>query len=207
MLVPVEEGRDANDHFEDEDSEGPPIHCEVMAIADEHLRGQVLCSAAERVGKFTLLHKLGEAEVSYEEITVFTDQHVLRLQVSIDNAFLVQMGEGKGDLGREELGLVLREHADFDQVTEQLASLDKLHEEIDSELILEDILHVDEEGVVYLAQNIFLELDVLHLLVLQDNIFADAFHRVQLLGHLMLHEEHLSEGTLADHLTNIEVLQ
>lgn len=69
MLVPVEEGRDANDHFEDEDSEGPPIHCEVMAIADEHLRGQVLCSAAERVGKFTLLHKLGEAEVSHEEIT------------------------------------------------------------------------------------------------------------------------------------------
>lgn len=92
-------------------------------------------------------------------------------------------------------------------MTEELTSLHKLHQEVDPELVLEDILHVHKEGVIDRAQNIFLELDVFHLLVFQDDIFADAFHRVQLLGGGMLHEEDFAEGTLANHFANDEVLQ
>ena len=76
------------------------------------------------------------------------------------------MGECERDLRGEELGLVLGEHTHLDQVAEELAALDELHEEVDAELVLEHILHVHEERVVNLAQNILLQLDVLHLLIL-----------------------------------------
>ena len=61
------------------------------------------------------------------------------------------MSQSKGDLCSKELGLVLGEHAHFDQVAEKFAALDKLHQEVDTELILEDILHIDEERMVNLA--------------------------------------------------------
>ena len=88
------------------------------------------------------------------------------------------MGECERDLRGEELGLVLGEHAHLDQVAEELAALDELHEEVDAELVLEHVLHVHEERVVNLAQNILLQLDVLHLLILQNYVLPDALHGV-----------------------------
>ena len=69
VLVPVEERWDAHDHLEDQDTERPPVHCEVVSIADEHLRGQVLGCTAEGVGQLTLLNELGEAEVSNKKVS------------------------------------------------------------------------------------------------------------------------------------------
>ena len=52
------------------------------------------------------------------------------------------MREGKSYLGCEELCLVLREHSDLDQMAEKLTTFDKLHKEIDTELVLENIFHI-----------------------------------------------------------------
>ncbi len=92
-------------------------------------------------------------------------------------------------------------------MAEKLAALDKLHEEVDPILVLEDILHINQERVVNLAQNIFLKLDVFHLLILQDNVFTDAFHGVEFVSGAMLNKIHLSKGAFTDHLTDLEVLQ
>ena len=69
MLVAVEEWRDADDHFVDQDTECPPIHGVVVAIANEHLRSQVLCSSAERIGQLSVGNGLGKAEISNQQIT------------------------------------------------------------------------------------------------------------------------------------------
>ena len=61
-------------------------------------------------------------------------------------------------------------------MTKELTALDKLHQEIDPELVLEYVLHVYEERMVDLSKNVFLKLNVFHLLVFQNDIFADAFH-------------------------------
>ena len=61
-------------------------------------------------------------------------------------------------------------------MTKELTALDKLHQEIDPELVLEYVLHVYEERMVDLTKDVFLELNVFHLLVFQNDIFADAFH-------------------------------
>jgi len=92
-------------------------------------------------------------------------------------------------------------------MSEELATLDEGHEEVDSEIVLEDVLHVYQEGVVDSIQDIFLELDIFHLLVLKDDILADALHGEELLGAGLLDQEHLPEGTLANHLEQLEVIQ
>lgn len=71
MLVSIEEGWDTDDHLEDEDSKGPPVNSIVVTISNEHLWSEVLCSAAERVGKLTLFNELSETEVRHQKIPVF----------------------------------------------------------------------------------------------------------------------------------------
>lgn len=74
MLVTVEEGRDTHDHLIDEDAERPPVHRVVVTVADQHLRGKILCRAAERVGQLTtVLNKLSETEIRHQQIPVITD--------------------------------------------------------------------------------------------------------------------------------------
>ena len=68
VLVPVEERRNSDNHFEDEDAQGPPIHCKVVPITDEHLRCQVLGRTTERVGQLASLHELGQTKVSHEQV-------------------------------------------------------------------------------------------------------------------------------------------
>ena len=69
MFVAVEERRDTDDHLEDEDAKRPPVDSEVVAVADEHLGGEVLGGAAERVCELALLDELGQAEVRNEQIS------------------------------------------------------------------------------------------------------------------------------------------
>ena len=69
MLVPMEEGWDSDNHLEDEDSKRPPVDSKVVTISNEHLRSQILSCAAEGVRELTLLHELGETEVSHKKVT------------------------------------------------------------------------------------------------------------------------------------------
>ena len=119
----------------------------------------------------------------------------------------MEVCQGEGDLGCKELGLVLGEHAHLDQVAEELATLDELHQEVDAVLVLEDVLHVDQEWVVDLPQDVLLQLNVLHLLIFENDILADDLHGKKLFCSDLLNEEDLTESALADQFTNLEVLQ
>ena len=119
----------------------------------------------------------------------------------------MQVSKGHGDLSSEELSLLFGEFFDGDQMSEQLTSLDEVHQEVNSVVVLEHILHVDQEGMVNSVKNIFLKLDVLHLLVFDNNVLSDTLHCVQLACGLVLHEEDLTESTLANKFSELEVLE
>ena len=55
------------------------------------------------------------------------------------------------------------------------------------------------------AEDVLLKLNVLHLLVLEDDVLADDFHGVQPLVRRVLDEEDLAERTFANHLLNLKV--
>ena len=92
-------------------------------------------------------------------------------------------------------------------MSKQLASLNENHQEIDPEIVLEHILHVDQEGMVNLIENIFFEIDVLHLVVLQDKILSDTLHGEQFTGSLLLNKEHFAESSFANQFLDLKIFK
>lgn len=117
------------------------------------------------------------------------------------------MSQSQCNLRCEELRLVLLKPLHLHQMSEQLAALDKLHQEVDSEFILKHKLHVDQEGVINSKQNVLFKLDIVHLVVFEDNVFADAFHGVLRPGFSVLDQVHFAERAFADQTLNLEVFQ
>jgi hypothetical protein len=91
-------------------------------------------------------------------------------------------------------------------VSEQLPALDKFHEEVYSKLVLEHIVHADNERVLNCIKNILFQLDVLILLIIDDYIFSDAFHGVNISCVHILNEVDLAECALANHFHDEKVL-
>lgn len=73
------------------------------------------------------------------------------------------------------------------QVIVNVASWYIFKEKINSEFILENIVHRVDKRVVSLKQNFFLNLDILDLVFLQNNVFIKSFHSIDLVGYLILH--------------------
>jgi hypothetical protein len=93
-------------------------------------------------------------------------------------------------------------------VPKQLTSFDKVHQEVNSVIVLEHILHIYQKWVVDRVKNIFFKLYIIHLLIFKDNVLSDTLHCIQLTGvGRMLHQENLAECTLTDQLLYLEVFQ
>lgn len=90
---------------------------------------------------------------------------------------------------------------------EELTALNKLHDEVNAEVVLEDILHAHEEGVIVRVENVLLQVDVLDLLVFKHQVLADALHCIEFIVQRVLNDVNLAEGAASDHLLDVEVLQ
>jgi len=62
--------------------------------------------------------------------------------------------------------VLFRESFYLDEMTEKFSTLDKFHEEVNSVFILKHEFHIHKEGMVDGIQNIFLQTNVLKLVVL-----------------------------------------
>lgn len=71
------------------------------------------------------------------------------------------MAQRQGYLRSKETNVVLREALDLHEMAEKLSALNELHQEVNSVRVLEDVLHVDQEGVVNGVKNVLFEADVL----------------------------------------------
>jgi len=63
-------------------------------------------------------------------------------------------------------------------VAEEFAALDKSHKEIDAEFILEDVFHINQEGMVDSVENVLLHCNVFHLVMFNYKVLTNAFHCV-----------------------------
>lgn len=87
----------------------------------------------------------------------------------------------------------------------EFSTSDEWHDEVKSSWRLEQVLHTDEEGMFAAEQNIFLELGVLHLVVLYKDIFSDNLNGVLLTVNLASRQKHFSKGTTTKQGNKIEV--
>ena len=83
--------------------------------------------------------------------------------------------------------------------------LDEVHEEVYSELVLEHILHVHDEGVLHIEQDVFLQFNILKLLIINDNVLSDTLHSIYFVVFVMLNQIYLSESALPNHLPYYKV--
>lgn len=119
----------------------------------------------------------------------------------------MEVTKGNGNLQNQKASLFLCKPLDLIQVTEELPSFDKLHEEVDSIVILEYVVHVHNERMLDSVQNVLLKLDVLKLLIINDDVLSDTFHRINLLCVSILHQVDLPKSAFAHHLHDYKVLQ
>lgn len=207
VLVRVVKGRDSNDHLVDEDTQCPPVECLVVSRADNHFGCEILGCSAERIRLFRVfLHNLGQAKVGQHDVPVVIYQNVLRLEVSVDNVGLVEVTDCEGDLCGVELCLFLRKTLLLRQVLEELASLHKLHDEVDAIGLLEDVVHSNDEGVIDLVEDHLLDLQRLNRLVLDDHVLPHSLHRVVLATNVVADQVYFSESALSDHTHQLEVV-
>ncbi len=66
-----------------------------MAFFVQNFRGEVLRCPTERISLRVVLNNLCEPKISKFYIPVLVHQNVLRLEISVDDMFLVEMADGK----------------------------------------------------------------------------------------------------------------
>ena len=119
----------------------------------------------------------------------------------------MQVAESKSDLGGEKFSLVFVEPFYLYQVSEQFASCYEFHDEVYARIVLEHVLHSHNERMGNVEKNVFFELDIVELLVVDDNVLANALHREQILRALLLHQINLAKGALSNHPFQLEILE
>ena len=105
--------------------------------------------AAARVGAAVRRDLLGEAHVGEERVARRVEQHVLRLEVAVDEAAVVEGAEGEADAGDVVAGVRLGHLAAPLEQREHVAARRALHDEVERGGVLEggvERRHVRVEG-------------------------------------------------------------
>src|SRR5205823_222972 len=93
-----------------------------------------------------IAHQLGDPEVENLEATVTGDEKVLRLQVAVDDAFLVRCGQSTGELDGEIQRFAQRQLAL--QLLPQRDSLEQLRDNEGRSFVRADVVNGKDVGVV-----------------------------------------------------------
>ena len=88
---------------------------------------------------------------------------------------------------------------------EEVTTTDKSHHEKYFSLRLEDITHTNQEGMVRLKLNVFLEPCRFKTSILNNDIFSQRLHRINLLRASLLHELDLSKGAATNDWLDLEI--
>ena len=91
-------------------------------------------------------------------------------------------------------------------MTEQFSTFDKVHKEVDSKIVLEDIVHADYEWVLDIIKNVFLKLKAVEKVLVYYDIFSYCFHGINLLSFAILDKENFSESSFSNHFFDLEIL-
>ena len=135
----------------DEDAKGVPVHRRVVALVLNDLGGDVLGSAAERVSSVTWQELLDEAEVSELDVSILLDQHILRLEVPVNEVLRVHVLEGQHNLPDVEPCMVNCELFELVDYADKVATFHVLDVQVNDSLVLGTTVHLDDVGVVHVV--------------------------------------------------------
>lgn len=125
-----------------------------MALSLQDLGRKILSSATETLG---VLHSrnvlFAQAKVCQLDVAVATDEHVLWLQVAVQDVLAVEVLKCQQDVGCVEPSCVLLEATNLGEVEKELATGAVLKTEEQFVLRLESVVHLHNEGVIHTLLN------------------------------------------------------
>ena len=84
LLVLYKKRRKTCNHFENDVTKSPPIHCEANVHAFfEGFRGHVLWGSSDGVSQFEMMGVTTESEVDYSDESIFVNEYILRFEAEL----------------------------------------------------------------------------------------------------------------------------
>jgi len=207
LLIFIIERWDSNNHFEKKGAQAPDVDREIVALVGENFWRQITSSSAERLVYVLSLGLLGQAKVRQLQISICFYKDVFGLQISVNDILVVKVLKGNGHLSYHELSLLLAEFSNRAQVAEELTTLNEIHHEEYSVLVLENVVHADQERVLFAEENLFLQKKIVYRVVFQSPIFSNTFHSMHFLG-LFVHDFiYFTKCSLSNNPGNLEIVQ
>lgn len=130
------EWQSSNKHFVQQNSHCPPVNGSRVSCAHailffgQDLRCQVFKSATEGARLASAVHvHFTQAKVGQFDVTLTIKEHILQLDVPVDDVVLVKVADGIADFGTVELGLGLAELFLACQMEEELTAVHVLHDQ------------------------------------------------------------------------------
>jgi hypothetical protein len=123
----------AGEHFEEEDTESPPIDGISVRFMQQHLRRKVFIGATEGVGALAgevgrQAEFLSEAKIGELDVSIDVEQYVLGFEVPIHDPLCMHVFEGEEDFCGVESCPVFGENLVSLQVREELAALNEVED-------------------------------------------------------------------------------
>lgn len=200
----VLKGKEAADHGVEHHAAAPDVRLEAQVLlACDHLRSGVARRAASR---FQLLLRSRSVHITQPEVDNFqslvvVEQQVLRLQVSVADAALVDVLDAGDELLVHAAGRLLVEALMRHNIIEELTVLTILHDEEKLTFSFNDFKQLDYIRVPHLLQDLDLPRYPLDVLLVLDSRLLEYLN-----GHLLVCKSvhcqlDLSEGALAERLS------
>jgi hypothetical protein len=94
----------------------------LILLSLEHFRGGITGRSAEGLHKGAPLEFTSEAKVTELDATTLVEENILQLEVTMNDAFVVEICDGETELTEQQPGLVFAESPFLDQIIEQLST-------------------------------------------------------------------------------------
>lgn len=199
------EWRVPRSHFIDQHSQRPPIDGLVVSLGQDDFWGQILWGTTQRPRPS--LHSFREPEIGNLQVSVVVNQKILRLQISVDQVQRVQILERQHDLSGVEAGVGFAETADSPQMREHLTATNELEDHVEIGVVLEGVLHVDQEREVDGLKNAFLVQRVLHLFELHHLLLVQNLHGVVDFALFVFYQHDAAKGARSECFDSVEIVQ
>ena len=201
------ERRAADQHLVDQDTKGPVVDSLVVTLGENDLGCKILGSTAQRVG---LVHdNLGETQVDKNTVTLFVNENVLGLQITVADASVMKMAQRLENAGSVEARVGVGDTVTCLRVNdgEKLSSLDELNQHVQTAIVLEGGHEIHDEGVVDRRHDVLLADDSFHLVMADDFSLVEHLQSVRRPRLLVAYKPNLSKGSDTENAELDEVLE